>query len=515
MSLNDIDIRNYIKNNFHQYYDLTLNTVLSTQEFVNLVIPIQTLRAGDTVSEDRDSYHHDITYPEDTDIEEDILSKYEDTLYTNKSELLKCVCTEVIDGDTIKIQEIKSLEHGILNSNKITVRLVGVNTPEIDSTTGEEKGTGAFVSRDFLEEVVYDSLYLTKIRKQRNDEELTPQESRAVNTKHIYLKFDSKKYYDNDVYKRRLAVLIADDKNINEIILKEGLGEIEYVPPSEFDPFKWGYDNTDVFIYNFKNSDITTLSPYFNPDMTNIAFTPYDDYDKLYKYEIYKNVIYIRLQPYSQKIRMHLLPKAYDCSNTILIFRDDMITKDNLQKSDDYFYNDKLSFINSFYQKDNQIRDRTNPDISSEQYKAEKWENTFCEFSYDISENTKSFKGLQICSGYKYNKSTPYYSLHYTGVKDNTNRALEDRCTLIDANYDRLETKPNNITQFHYTSAGNLYIPRIPRDVKGSYDGIDHVLDDKIGKTNHKIIKYINDEIYSEEDKKYIICEWIDISEGE
>lgn len=513
MTLSDIDKTNYIKNNFHQYYDLTLNTVLSTNEPVNVVIPISTLRAGDTFTEDRDSYHHDITYSENTKIS-DILSEYNDAPYNKETECVKCVCTEVIDGDTIVIQEFKPSQHEILSSNKVKVRLVGINTPEIDFTTGEEKGTGAFVSRDFLEKVVYDSIYLSKIQKQRNDEELTPQETNYINKKHIYLKFDSKKYYDNEQYKRRLAVLIADDKNINEVMLKEGLAEIEYVPPSEFNPYDWGYDNTDVFIYQFKNSDITTLSPYFNPEMTNIVFTPYNNYDIIHKFEVYKGVIFLRLKLFTQKIRMHLLPKSYDCSNTLLIFRDDMITETNVSKSDDYYYNKDLSYINSFYLKNNDIRDRNNPDISSEQYKPEDWENTFCEFTYNISESTRNFNNLQICAGYTYNNSTPFYSLHYTGIKDYTNPSIEDRCTLLDANYDKLETKPNNITQFHYTSAGNLYIPRKPRDVKASYEGIDHVLNENIGKMNYKIIKYINDELYSEENKKYAVCEWIDLSRG-
>ena len=33
-----------------------------------------------------------------------------------------------------------------------------------------------------------------------------------------------------------LAVVIVDGKNVNEMLLKEGLAEVMYMPPSEFYP---------------------------------------------------------------------------------------------------------------------------------------------------------------------------------------------------------------------------------------------------------------------------------------
>ena len=72
--------------------------------------------------------------------------------------------------------------------------------------------------------------------------------------------------------------------------------------------------------------------------MTNIVFTPQDDYTKLYRFEIYKNVIYVKLKPFSRLIRMHLLPKAYNCSSNVLLLRDNMLERRtiNVGNENDY-----------------------------------------------------------------------------------------------------------------------------------------------------------------------------------
>ena len=83
MTLNDTEKINFIKNNFHQYVDLTLNTEISTTETVNLVIPMKKLTKeeyGDPVT-DNYTYDHDITFEENYDINE-ILKKYPDAEYT-------------------------------------------------------------------------------------------------------------------------------------------------------------------------------------------------------------------------------------------------------------------------------------------------------------------------------------------------------------------------------------------------------------------------------------------------
>ncbi len=126
--------------------------------------------------------------------QQEILDKYNDTYLTSEE---KAVCTKVVDGDTIYL------------SNGKKVRLVGVNTPE--------KGTAGYkASKNFL--------------------------SKLCLNKEVGINVDDKKYTDK--YGRTLAVVIVDGKNLNEMLLKEGLAEIMYIPPSEFSPYTWAGNNT-------------------------------------------------------------------------------------------------------------------------------------------------------------------------------------------------------------------------------------------------------------------------------
>lgn len=119
----------------------------------------------------------------------DILSKYEDT---NCHVEVSGLCTKVVDGDTIYVDGVGK------------VRFVGVNTPE--------KGENGYkVSKNFV--------------------------SKFCKNKVVGLDIDDSK--NKDKYNRTLAVVIIDGKNLNEILLKEGLAEIMYIPPSEFSPYEW------------------------------------------------------------------------------------------------------------------------------------------------------------------------------------------------------------------------------------------------------------------------------------
>ena len=126
----------------------------------------------------------------------DILSQYSDTSCHIEE---RAVCTQVVDGDTIYLD----------NGEK--VRLVGVNTPE----RGVE---GYIASKNFVQKLCLN--------------------------KEIGLDIDDSKH--NDKYGRTLAVVIVDGKNLNEMLLKEGLAEIMYMPPSEFYPYDWGNGATHV-----------------------------------------------------------------------------------------------------------------------------------------------------------------------------------------------------------------------------------------------------------------------------
>ena len=126
----------------------------------------------------------------------DILDKYDKT---NCHVEERAVCTKVVDGDTIYLD----------NGEK--VRFVGVNTPE----RGVE---GYIASKNFVQKLCLN--------------------------KEVGLDIDDSKH--NDRYGRTLAVVIVNGKNVNEMLLKEGLAEIMYMPPSEFYPYDWADSNTHV-----------------------------------------------------------------------------------------------------------------------------------------------------------------------------------------------------------------------------------------------------------------------------
>jgi endonuclease YncB( thermonuclease family) len=126
----------------------------------------------------------------------DILNKYNNT---NCHVEEKATCVSVVDGDTIYLD----------NGEK--VRFVGVNTPE--------RGvTGYITSKNFVQKL-------------------------CLNKK-IGLDIDDAKH--SDKYGRTLAVVIVDGKNVNEMLLKEGLAEVMYIPPSEFYPMNWANPSTHV-----------------------------------------------------------------------------------------------------------------------------------------------------------------------------------------------------------------------------------------------------------------------------
>lgn len=126
----------------------------------------------------------------------DILNKYSDT----ECEVEETgVCTKVVDGDTIYLD----------NGEKI--RFVGVNTPE----RGVE---GYITSKNFVQKLCLN--------------------------KEVGIDVDDAKHSDR--YGRTLGVVIVDGKNVNEMLLKEGLAEIMYMPPSEFYPYNWANDSTHI-----------------------------------------------------------------------------------------------------------------------------------------------------------------------------------------------------------------------------------------------------------------------------
>ncbi len=172
----------------------------------------------------------------------------------------------------------------------------------------------------------------------------------------------------------------------------------------------------------------TDMKEYFNDDYTNIVFTSTDE-QYIYKYEFYQNVFFIRLRPFQSTIRMHILPKKYDASNTgtdsaLLIF------KDNKQVIDDNNFS-----CTSEYERHNEATDKT----VNLYYKENTQKTSNGMYKFDIKDKAKNFKNLQINMGYSYNDSNPTDPMklkHYTGVLDESD---EDGIPISESNADLTE----------------------------------------------------------------------------
>jgi micrococcal nuclease len=103
----------------------------------------------------------------------------------------------VEDGDTL---DISPVEGAYIQR----IRLVGVNTPERDEPRYNE-------AKEFVKEMCLG--------------------------KEVSFDVDDCKPYDE--YHRILAVVYVDEINLNAELVKRGLAEIMYMPPSEFNPHRW------------------------------------------------------------------------------------------------------------------------------------------------------------------------------------------------------------------------------------------------------------------------------------
>lgn len=458
-------IKNYIKNYFHPYYDITLcsgfegeeeTDDITVTESINFVMPIQFTDIQPT-----EFFTHTKT---STPTVEAILLKYDNTSIAKE---YKCKCTRVIDGDTIQVDILQKINSDETTETYSTpeqarVRLVGVNTPE-------EGNEGADVSKAFLKDLCSDKI--------------------------IYLNID--KANPVDKYGRILAVVIFENKNVNQILLEEGLAEIMFIPPSEFNPFSWA-PLAHVSNLSTENSNFSEVLPYINNEFNNFVFTNQDDYDIIHSFETYKGMIYLKLYPYNSHIRLHILPKSYDGSSSLLLFKDKMVTKENIIKKQNCFV-------------------KTTPPINVNNSKT----NSIYEMEYNISKMTQGFTSLQINMGYSY-PSTTTKVFHITGIKDETSEPLESRFAFLDANYDKHADTSNNITQpynpnnsqqihFPYLKPSPGYLNSVKSDNNVNIDHVNKTItinNETVPKTFHKTIKYINDDIYMYEEGKYLEKEW-------
>lgn len=280
---------------------------------------------------------------------------------------------------------------------------------------------------------------------------------------------------------------------------------------------------------------------YINEHYDNILFTPSNDFYTIYPYEFYKGIFYIKAKPFSSEIVLHILPKHCRASDKVLMFKDsDIDPKKHFIKTDDYYNRHTGNIINLYYQSidltNNTKQDRPSyakpyPEFhkfgQGDYYKLYQKHNEnnwitedyptvnkpFGEYEFDISSWAKNMQNIQINAGYQYNESSPTNAIHYTGIKDNTNTAIEDRAVLIDSNYDKITSKTNNIQQMeYYLDNGNKKIrfPESSINQKSFKSGFNN--SHTPNKTFHKKIKYFNDFLYIEENNQYVLGEWKDPS---
>jgi micrococcal nuclease len=109
----------------------------------------------------------------------------------------------VVDGDTIHLEGDEK------------VRMVGVNTPELHSNNSDERRR-AYEAKEFVENLCPTG---TTIGLDVDDLER------------------------EDKYGRTLAVVYVNIDgswvNLNMELLRRGYAEVLYIPPSEFNPYKW------------------------------------------------------------------------------------------------------------------------------------------------------------------------------------------------------------------------------------------------------------------------------------
>lgn len=158
-------------------------------------------------------FNHNISFEKYSELSSaSILDKYNDTS-CNKE--VSGICTYVVDGDTIFVEGVGK------------IRFVGVNTPE-------RGDYGYSTSKEFVKKLCLN--------------------------KEVSLDIDNSK--KTDKYGRTLAVVIVGNKNLNEMLLKENLAEVMYIPPSEFNPYTWSpKENIINDISTISQNNLNSLKP--------------------------------------------------------------------------------------------------------------------------------------------------------------------------------------------------------------------------------------------------------------
>lgn len=262
------------------------------------------------------------------------------------------------------------------------------------------------------------------------------------------------------------------------------------------------------------------LANFVNKTFSNFLFTPKNDFSKIFQYEYYQGSFFIRMEPYTPQIVMHILPQKYEGfkSGDVLFFKDTRVTP---IKHHYYRTHSNKPNINLYYQHQVDGVAAGDRPLSLNPVKFSKFSNkftyinyltesstweqknymdTYGEFDFDISEATENLDKIQINAGYQYNESSSDKNvIHYTGIYDN-HSIDSQRAVLIDANYDGENANFTNvITQLEWNQ--NSSQTSFPQTEAKAYNnlGFNNSHLHNIGKTFFKTIKYWNDDIFISE----------------
>lgn len=250
--------------------------------------------------------------------------------------------------------------------------------------------------------------------------------------------------------------------------------------------------------------DLTAMAKFFNDNYNNVIFTSPNN-NVIHRYEFYQGVYFIRMDPFESVLRMHLIPKKYDASDSatnysILFF------KDKKQNIDDNIFSHS-----SLYE-------RNDEPIINTQYLATTRQTANAQYKFDIKEYTKNLQNLQLNMGYSYNDTTPTaHRQHYTGIIDesdeNGNPVAPGEFTefneaLMDANYDSLSSYTNVSKQQKYSANGITWPSEYTPYSDGNNSTVGFNNTHSLNTVYHKIIKYYNDDIYIEENGEYLMQLW-------
>lgn len=262
------------------------------------------------------------------------------------------------------------------------------------------------------------------------------------------------------------------------------------------------------FVLSLENIDkyysLNDISKFFNDNYNNVIFSSRNN-EHIYRYEFYQGVYFIRIEPFSKFIRMHIIPKKYDASNTltnpVLLFkdRDYEIDEENYIHQDVYTRNPNGNPINICYTGDTIVPSR-------------------CIYQFDIRDKTRNLHALQINMGYRYPSNCSHDNgviKHYTGIMDESDEHGKASELLTTFNDTCVDVNDNPMSELVILEKGSRQI--LTWDDNPVYnvyhDDTEVSNEHHMNTLYHKTLKYLNDDLYMEENNKTLFREWEEINQ--